>query len=127
MASTTRINKNWLKKNRKKRRNKYGAKRVKIDGIWFHSAKEGNRYLVLKDMEKCGEIKDLQLQPRYNIVIDGRPVKMKNGQAARYTADFQYTKNGELFVEEVKGVVVRDYPLRRAIIEHIYNIKITEI
>ena len=45
--------------------NKYGNKKNIVDGIKFDSQKEANRYLILKDMLICGEIKDLKLQPKF--------------------------------------------------------------
>jgi hypothetical protein len=32
-----------------------------------------------------------------------------------YKSDFEYVENGMLVTEDVKGVVVRDWPLRRAV------------
>lgn len=106
---------------------KYGAIKTTVDGIVFASKKEANRYAQLKLMERGGLISDLKLQPVFPIVIDGAPVMMRNGQPARYTADFAYTEKGKRIVEEIKGFVVRDYPLRRALVEHIYGVKIVEI
>lgn len=106
---------------------KYGAIKTTVDGIEFGSKKEANRYAQLRLFERGGLISGLELQPVFPITIDGRPVMMRNGQAARYTADFAYTEKGKRVVEEVKGYVVRDYPLRRALVEHIYGVKIIEI
>ena len=99
---------------------KYGAKKVVIHGHCFASQKEATRYLLLKQRERDGEITDLELQPRFDFVINSAPVKMKNGQTARYTADFAYRENGKRVVEEVKGYITQDYRLRVAIFKHIY-------
>jgi len=108
-------------------RSKYGAKPTVVDGHRFGSLAEAKRAAVLKLRERAGEISGLEFHPVYEIVIDGRPVKMRNGHIARYTADSRYFEDGERIVEEVKGHIVRDYPLRRAIIEHIYGVKIREV
>jgi hypothetical protein len=106
--------------------NKYGAKKTVIDGITFDSKKEARRYTELKLLERAGEIRGLKLKPVFPIVVNGRPVMMRNGHVAKYTADFQYFEGIKSVVEEVKGYVVRDYPLRRALVEHIYHVKIRE-
>jgi hypothetical protein len=109
------------------RRGKYGAVPMVVDGIKFPSTAQAKRYSELKLLARAGEIAELELEPVYQIVIDGAPVKMRNGHVARYTADFRYLEKGVRVVEEVKGYIVRDYPLRRAVIEHIYKIKIREV
>lgn len=44
---------------------KYGAKRVKVDGIGFDSLLEFRRYQQLKLLERAGEICELKVHPRY--------------------------------------------------------------
>jgi len=109
------------------RRNKYGARKTVVDGITFDSAKEARRYMDLRILQAAGVISDLNLKERFDFVINGRTVKMRNGQAARYTCDFTYIENGVKIIEEVKGFKVRDYPLRRAIFEHLYGVKLREV
>jgi hypothetical protein len=41
--------------------------------------------------------------------------KAPNGRRVGYKSDFEYIENGLLVTEDVKGVVVRDWPLRRAV------------
>lgn len=107
--------------------NKYGAKKTVVDGITFASKAEARHYAELKLRVFAGEIQDLKLQPVFPIVIDGRPLLMRNGHMAKYTADFSYMENGKYVVIEVKGFTVRDYPLRRALVERIHGIEITEV
>ena len=55
---------------------KYNSRKTTVDGITFDSKKEARRYLVLKQMEQDGEIKNLRLQvpvelvPSFEIVVD---------------------------------------------------------
>ena len=79
-----------------------------IDGIIFASKTEAERYGALRIAEKTGLIAGLQTQPAFAI-IDATP----RSRAHRYTADFRYTENGEVVVEEVKGCFTTDYKLRR--------------
>ena len=108
-------------------RSKYGAKPTVVDGHRFPSMGQARRYSELRLLEQAGQISNLELEPVYPIVINGEPVMMRNGQVARYTGDFRYFENGVRVVEEFKGFVVRDYPLRRALVEHIYGVKIREV
>ena len=94
---------------------KYRARKTEIDGIVFDSAKEARRYLDLKLLERCGEIKGLELQVRYELLP-------KNGceRAVHYVADFRYEENGKLVVEDVKGVRTREYILKRKMFKYRY-------
>ena len=80
--------------------NKYGAKRMVVDGIEFASKKEANRYCELKLMEKAGLIKELKRQVRIELVP-----KTDKYRAVTYVADFQYrdVKTGLVQFEDVKG------------------------
>ena len=77
---------------------RHRAKRVEIDGITFASGAEGRRYLELRRMEAVGLIRELELQPRFPLVVAG--VKI-----GTYVADFRYLHGGtgEVAVEDVKG------------------------
>ena len=44
------------------KKSKYGANKVEVDGIKFDSQRESKRYIELKQLERAGIIKDLQLQ-----------------------------------------------------------------
>lgn len=50
-----------------KRKSKYGANKVEIDNIKFDSKRESERYLELKQLEKLGIIKELQLQVEFEL------------------------------------------------------------
>jgi len=104
------------------RRSKYGAQAVVIDGIRFASKKEGNRYAELKLLAKAGEIKSLELQPKFVFEIGGKPM-------FTYLADFGYfdPKTGKLIYEDTKGVPTPVYRLKKKIIEAYHGIEITEI
>jgi hypothetical protein len=93
------------------RKNKYNVSdksRRTMDGTVFDSMAEMNRYAELKTLERAGVIKDLVLQPRF-ILIEKTPRTRQHV----YTADFMYIIEAETIVEDVKGVVTKDYVLRR--------------
>lgn len=51
--------------------NKFHARRVQIDGIWFDSIGEGQYYSMLKLREKAGEIRNLEVHKKFRLVVDG--------------------------------------------------------
>lgn len=105
------------------KKNKFGAKKVIIDGIKFDSTKEGNRYLDLKFMEKAGDISCLRLQKKYEFIHNYQKI-------GSYRADFVYfDKNNKLIVEDVKSPITRkktDYRLRKKMMKIFFGIEILE-
>jgi Protein of unknown function (DUF1064) len=102
------------------RRHKYGAKPVTIDGIRFASTKEGNRYAELILLNRGGHIRQLELQPEFEHLVDGKLM-------FTYRADFAYFEGEKRVVEDVKGFKTPVYRLKKKIIEHAYHIEIREI
>lgn len=96
--------------------NKYRAKKTPCaHGHTHSSAKEARRCNDLNLLERAGQIAGLQQQPVFRFTINGRPIKMDNGHEAKLTADFSYVENGRKVCEDVKGFIVRDFPLRWAL------------
>ena len=103
---------------RRKRKNKYGAKRVEIDGYKFDSMAEGERYKELKAIK----VDDLEPHPKYDLHVNDIKI-------GTYSPDFQYTVNGELVVEDVKGRATLT-PLYRWKKKHMlaeHDIKVIEV
>lgn len=94
---------------------KYKNTVVEHEGIKFDSKKEMKRFIVLKEAEKKGVISDLKLQVKFELIppiFEDYTVQLKTKEktktrliqrAITYTCDFQYIKNGELVVEDVKA------------------------
>lgn len=99
--------------------NKYHNKKVYVDGIRFDSKAEARRYLFLKSEQEAGRIKNLKLQPEFEIL----PTHKKNGKTVRaikYKADFQYLRGSECVVEDVKGVETETFRLKKKLVEFYY-------
>lgn len=99
--------------------NKYRNKKVIVDKKEFDSKREGNRYKELKLLERAGEIKNLELQPRFLLQDSFK----KNGRTFRkieYVADFKYIENGKAIVEDVKGMQTDVFKLKHKIFEKVY-------
>jgi hypothetical protein len=73
-------------------RNKFHARRTPCAQGHVHaSAGEALRCNQLALMERAGEIRKLEQQPKFYFVFaDGRRVTDERGAALRYTADFRY-------------------------------------
>ena len=94
--------------------NKYKNKKTEVDGIKFDSLKEARRYGELRLLVKAGMIKDLELQPVFELI----PKQKHNGKTIRktsYIADFKYTdiQRGIEVVEDVKGFKTDVYKLKK--------------
>ena len=101
------------------KRSKYGNIKVTHFGHTFDSKKEGNRYLTLLEKEQKGQITDLVLQPRFDMIVNGV-------NCGFYKADFGYVDStGATVIEDVKGVQTAVFKLKRKIVEALYDITIT--
>lgn len=120
------------------RRNKYGNKKVVVNGIKFDSQKEARRYTYLRMLQNAGKITDLQMQKEYVLIpsqrepdsIGKRGGKIKGKVIERkvsYIADFAYMQDGEEVVEDTKGVLTPDYVIKRKLMLYIHGIRISEI
>jgi hypothetical protein len=99
-----------------KRFGKYRAVKSQCRAGHTHDSKrEAIRCNELHDLQAAGAISDLIIHPQYWFIINGRQIKHGNGRRVGYQSDFEYVENGINVTEDVKGVVVRDWPLRRAI------------
>ena len=103
---------------------KYHNKKTFIDGIKFDSKLEAERYSQLLMMERAGVIRDLELQPEYELI----PSFRKNGKTWRrtvYKADFRYilAEDDSYIIEDVKGsteVITDVFRLKQKLFEYKY-------
>ena len=100
-------------------RNKYRAIKAVVDGITFDSKKEARRYGQLKLLARAGEISELKLQPRFDLIVNGC-------KCGFYKADFEYIEDGKRVVEDVKGMKTPIYNLKKKLVKAIYGIDIFE-
>lgn len=119
-------------------KSKYGANKATVDGIIFDSRREARRYSQLKLLERAGEISDLQLQVKFELIPTQFEEVEVNGKIRRgkciersicYYADFVYTDNstGETVVEDAKGMRTPEYVMKRKLMLYIHGIQIKEV
>ena len=103
---------------------KYHNTKTVLDGIKFDSKLEAERYAQLKMMECAGVIRDLELQPEYELI----PSFKKDGKTWRktvYKADFRYilAEDDSYIIEDVKGstsVITDVFRLKQKLFEYKY-------
>lgn len=103
---------------------KYHNTKTVADGIKFDSKLEAERYAQLKILERAGVIRELELQPSFELL----PSFRKNGKTWRktvYKADFRYilTKDDRIIIEDVKGstaVITDVFRLKQKLFEYKY-------
>lgn len=120
-------------------RPKYGNKKVTYDGITFDSQREMQRYVVLKEAERRGEISNLELQPKFELVpkLTEKIIEHKKTKDVvkekfiqhpiTYTADFAYTKDGERIIEDVKispDVLPKELTLKIKMMRYFHGIEV---
>ena len=122
-----------------KKGNKYKNEKVEFDGIKFDSKRERDRYMVLKDAERRGVISELKCQPKFTLIpaqyheeekqlkTKVKMVKKCDFLAITYTGDFQYVKDGNIVVEDVKGMVTPEYKLKEKMMAYFHHIIIRRI
>lgn len=108
----------------KVKRNKYHAE--KSGG--YASRKEHRRANELKLLQRAGIIKHLREQVTYELIPTQRDVNGKViERACSYVADFVYTdKDGNLVVEDTKGMRTEVYRIKRKLMLHVHGIRILE-
>jgi hypothetical protein len=103
-------------------RPKYGNQVTYVGARRFASKREAARFGELQIAEQAGVIADLDTQVLYRFEVNGVKV-------GRYTADFRYrvVATGEIVVEDVKGMRVRDWSRTKKLMLACHGITVREI
>ena len=124
-------------------RNKYGNRKIVTADGEFDSRHEYQRWCQLKLLQRAGEITFLMRQKKfllipsqyekYERISEKTGKRLKDGcrcveKECSYVADFVYYRsNGELVVEDAKGVRTEGYIIKRKLMLQVYGIKISEV
>lgn len=111
--------------------NKYGAKKVVVDGEVFDSKKEYYRWCDLRLLERAGKISDLKRQVKYVLISAQRDESGKLiEREVSYIADFEYIQDGEKVVEDTKGykrgAAYQLFSIKRKLMLYLNGIKVRE-
>lgn len=121
-------------------RNKYGNRKVEVDGHTFDSRREARHYIYLRDLLRKGLIRDLRMQVPYELIPDiyetqivhlktkDKTVEKCVQKAVHYVADFVYTDvaTGKEIVVDTKGFRTKDYILKKKMMRAFNGISIVE-
>ena len=103
---------------------KYHNRKTLYDGIQFDSQKEADRYQELQWMQQAGLIQDLELQPRYDLIVNGHKLGF-------YRGDFRYKEvaTDSVILEDVKSPATRTavYRLKKKLVKALYGVEIIEV
>ncbi len=102
--------------------NKYGNKRVELNGRTYDSQREANHAALLQTLERAGKIAGLEYQKRIVLVPgDGklRPIV--------YVADFYYCDEDGTHIVDCKGFKTQVYRLKKRMAALLLNITIEEV
>lgn len=101
--------------------NKYHARKITLDNVTFDSKREAARYRELCLLERAGAIRELELQPRFDLIINGKKIGF-------YKADFKYVDaDGCQHIEDAKGYANALYRLKKKLVQACHNITIEEV
>ena len=123
---------------------KYHSKKTPCNHGHVHDSRtEAYRCNVLHQLQQMKKISGLETQKKYVLIPAQRAKgegfytkgknkgKPKQGKVIEkecaYYADFVYYKDGELIVEDVKGVKTEAYKIKKKLMLERYGIRITEI
>jgi len=108
----------------KPKKSKYRNKKTKVGDLTFDSRAEAARFEELLILKESGVIRELELQPRFPVVINGKKV-------FEYRADFRYVMvdTGVVVIEDVKSPTTAKNPtyrVKKKVVEAVWDITITE-
>ena len=103
---------------------KYQNRKTEFAGRVFDSRKEADRYQELLWMQQAGLIQDLELQPRYDLIVNGHKLGF-------YRGDFRYkdVATDSVILEDVKSPATRTavYRLKKKLVKALYGVEIIEV
>ena len=126
----------------RRKKSKYNATKVAVDGDIYDSKKEARRGTELALAEKAGEIQNLRRQVKFVLVPEQREPDTvgprggkKRGKLIEkelaYIADFVYEQDGQTIVEDVKGYrdggAYRMFVVKRKLMLFLRGIRVTEV
>ena len=93
----------------------------------YDSRKEHRRANQLKLMQRAGLISNLREQVKFVLIPTQRDAAGNLlEKECSYYADFVYDKDGQLVVEDTKGVRTPEYRLKRKLMLYVHGISIVE-
>ena len=92
-----------------RKEHKFRARQTIVDGHKFPSEKEARRYIELRLLERAGQITELDIQPRFDLIA-----------GISYVADFRYKEGDKVVIEDTKGYQTPEFRLKLKLFKHFY-------
>ena len=108
-------------------RSKYRNKRIVVDGETFDSKREAQRWYELKLLRRAGVVTDLQRQVPFVLIPEQKVAGKTVERPVKYVADFVYKRNGEMIIEDAKGVRTKEYVIKRKLMLYVHGIRVQEV
>jgi len=90
------------------KKNKYGANKTMIDGIWFDSRMESRYYMDLKILQRANKLKIVELQPKVYLTL----------AKILFKPDFLIEENGKMIWIDVKGMKTTTFAIKQRLWRH---------
>jgi len=113
-----------------KRKRKFNARKVEVEGIVFDSRLEAECYLHFRAACQLGTRFKLELQPVFELIPTQRPHAGKTLKKHTYTADFRITGPDTDIVIDVKSPATaekRDFVINEKLMLHTQGILIVRV
>lgn len=104
---------------------KYHNEKVEVDGDVFDSKREYGRWQQLKMEERARIIANLKRQVSFELA-PAVVVKGRKRPPLKYLADFTYTRNGQMIIEDAKGVITEAFRIKRHLMKSVLGLDILE-
>lgn len=93
-----------------------------VGAVKFESAREAERYKHLLLLVKGGQVRDLQLQKHFDLIVNSVLV-------CRYVCDFYYfsVPHEGWVTEDSKGKRTKEYILKKKLMRAVWGIEIKEV
>lgn len=93
------------------RRGKFNANGRHINGTWFASEAEAERFLQLQEMLEAGKIGDLRVQVHFDLVVNNAKICGYRSDFAYWVLDEQGRPTREV-IEDVKGMETPEFKIK---------------
>jgi hypothetical protein len=101
----------------KKKRPKYGNRKVLYRGELFDSTLERDHFIFLEREQSAGRITDLERQAEYPLDVNGQHI-------CSIRLDYRYRKGGTLVVSDAKGIATPDWRIKAKLFTALYDMPI---
>lgn len=101
---------------------KYRNRKTVVDGIKFDSKREAQFYSSLKQLERAGQVFEVELQKPYALTVNGQLVCTYRCDFAFYDAIQKRNR-----VVDIKGVATKDFNIKRKLMRAVYGIDVEVI